>query len=262
MNGIVKPKSSEESIPKCPVWKITRFFNDLFKNILSKEDKKTELLNKVSNIALEELEKIDFNEEIEADYELRSEVNSWTMINFFDVILKKIIWDIELSLVEANILMNILKGRDETQSDKEYFWGLLGIAIMDIFTTLMLHKNFWFSVSECKKILDLDMLWEKQSDMSWILSPRISAIIRGNYCNENEILTEIMKPYEKYRNITNNEWSCPFLKSKYKAEWINEIWNLLDDKVLPVIQEKCSIAFKTDAEWLFYLGKYNKIEKW
>ena len=260
MSEVLTAKSKQESASKCPVWKITRFFNDLLNNLLSRIDKETELLDRMSFIALINLKDINWEEEIK-NHRISYHLEWKELHHFFGIIWAMGTEHIKFTDKEKNLFIWMIKNNKEITDEnyKVYFWTLIWTAMLDIFITIMLENNFQIEKKQCLRILLKNMQkWTKIQSRNDVLSQKIVYAISNDTENLVEKLTNL---YEyKYRKTDDKE-SCLFMKSKEKVIWIEWMWELLEEEFLPNMKKLCKPISKADKESLFYLGRYNEIKK-
>jgi len=63
--------------------------------------------------------------------------------------------------------------------------------------------------------------------------------------------------------ISSEKWhSCAFIQSNLSKEWIEKIWNILENNLFNIFPDYVNKISNDDELWKFYLGINNKIKNY
>lgn len=263
MNDLTQSHDPDLEKFKCPFWSAFVRFKEIFKNILDPKDTETELLDKMSFLALENQGVIDWEKEIRND-RISYHLEWQELSNFFEKIGNILVENIEFTYKEINIFISMCRDKKIVTKEtyKLYFGSLIWVAMFDIFTAIMLEKNFWIEKRKTLMIVLKNMQkWAKVVRAQDYLSNKIWWKMLRNVDDINSLTTELLNLHEYKFKKSNDSASCPFMKSKEKVLWIEWVWKLLENNFIPKFEEICNPVGSWDWEGYFFLGKYNKMKK-
>ena len=148
--------------------------------------------------------------------------------------------------------------------------NLISPALIDIFYLLCLHINSGLSEQKLKWLLYLNMqywwsswintlFWTDNSIAFWNDWNESFDILRDNtsiYNQDKVNISSVWKVTKDYINQT----VCPFRYNENRSDFINEIWDFLKWKILPILKEKFKDS--CDKYELFFSGNlWNTLQK-
>lgn len=238
MNEIICPRSSEKSKSKCPLWKFRRGFNQWIKMILDNvisQRKKLRKLESFANRSIQWLKDIDFLVKIE---ESNLTIGRHELLKFFCDL-----WE-------------------EILPDNQNMGQIIWIGIADILSALLLYKNYWVNIHKYQQLvtssmeMGLEITWEDWKKINIPISFLIDTFVSDNKVDPGLFLSRITSI-----NKINTKWNkCDYWKSPQKTEFITQIWEILENKFLPALQEHYKDRDDLSREEFFYLWKFKDVK--
>ena len=230
MNELTPPHNLEWWESKCPVSKRIGFIKDILDRIVPRR-KNLRYLESLANKSLLKLEKLDFKLAI---------VSIWICPNwhelayFFDMIINR-----TLNLEEWNTLDRIIS-----------------IALIEIYSLVILHKRYWLDKWELLSLVEKSMEGiiakevEGKVRQIWIQYLIYETVFKKNL-DKHEIIPYIRGYFEEHQQ---RKRKCPYWDSSEKMIFINWVWEILEHKFLPALQDTYKDREELSEEELFYLG--------
>ena len=267
MNSKTTPGTSPEKIEsKCPFSWMIRKWKLKALTFLDTTNQELNTLNNVSVSILNNFRKINFLKEINKHTDvLRAE--SQQIQDILRGIVKHEISKINFSdndliflakSFQRNGIGNAPKQNSSKEEKLQHLSYLLALAMLDIFTILMLNRNFWISQDELKNIIRIEMMY---GDANNIPTNKILNFIDYEKDISVDKILSHLKDWYRNKVWKQKIASCSFFDSELRDEWIDGIWEVLEDKFLPEFKKVFRTSSRWDKESHFYLERYNEIEK-
>lgn len=211
----------------------------------SKESQKEyiEVLENLSFAILEKIKQKDFSAYIE-EMRLHHDKDLKFISELIWNLVEDILYELELDPnSEKSIITNIW---EINRSLKVHLKSLYTIAITDIITMISVSKNLWKDKEYWIKMLLMNMDWGTASYRQTISQVVDWVIVLWN--------TQILET-EIERISKLNKWKkvCHFISSEKKTRWLNEAWDILEDKFFWTFEEyKQLVNPHRDSVWSFH----------
>ncbi len=160
-----------------------------------------------------------------------------SMLWFFEQVIKECFEEDKVSTK----LKLYLQKREYMKEDYpiwDFSWALW-IALLDIYSLVLLKKLFRVSENKLKWLLYLNMYsWDANVENIISKITYDSIILHGEKLNLDELLKKIVVG-SKQSIPEHSFWepSCPFYATSERNEWIDEVWQFFENKFLPKMQE-------------------------
>lgn len=211
-------------------------------------------LEEISSWILWIIEKQNLESLINKLREVRELDFSWILWYFVDIAKDYFSWK-ELSL---HLKKYLEKRTKEKETNSHHLEIALWIALLDIYSLVLLKKSFWVNENKLKGLLYLSMKhWN--ADINNVISHIISKhiILEWNKINIDNLLEKLkVASVQQIPEHTYWEASCPFYASKETKDWVDKIWIFFENQLIPEIQK--NFSHKRLPWEKFYSGNLSK----
>lgn len=138
--------------------------------------------------------------------------------------------------------------------------GLVEMALEEIFPLVCMHLNSWYNSKKLKSLVYMAMRHGSKNTISSMFYDNPSMMTSKDWEYMYNTLLKNMSVWKKKRLDITKVWkesgdyadqtTCPFLYNEKRDNFIDMIWGLFENEVIPILREKFKNSTNVDGRFL------------